>query len=224
EHMAGACGAAEEVDRRLLDLLDGWRGRPSGGYPRSGSSYGPGNTVDLLRLLRGHLRGVDLSRLSIRQACLQEVEAQDARLVDAHLVRSVLAEAFDYSVCVALSAAGAYLAAGTSNGEVRLWRVADRAPLLSVQGHTGGVHGVALSADGHLVASGGEDGTVRLWEAESGRHLATLRGHSGAVFCVALSADGQLVAGSGMDGTLRLWRTPDGLPPRSVQAHTGAIW
>src|SRR5205085_1265841 len=41
--------------------------------------------------------------------------------------RRVLAEAFDYNACVALSADGAYLAAGTSKGEVRLWRVGERA-------------------------------------------------------------------------------------------------
>jgi WD40 repeat protein len=54
------------------------------------------------------------------------------------------------------------LAARTSTGEVWLWRVADRAPLLAVQGHAGLVLGVALSADGQLLASGGGDGVVRL--------------------------------------------------------------
>jgi WD40 repeat protein len=91
-----------------------------------------------------------------------------------------------YSVCVALSADGAYLAAGMSNGEVRLWRVVDRAPLLAVQGHTGGIYGVALSADGRLVASGSFDGMVRLWEAASGQPLVTLQGHRGLVWAVAL--------------------------------------
>jgi WD domain, G-beta repeat len=219
EHLAGTCGAAEEVDRRLLDLLEGWRGRPSGEQ-----SYGPGNTVNLLRLLRGHLRGVDLSRLSIRQAYLQEVEAQDARLVGAHLVQAVLAEAFDYSVCVALSSDGAYLAAGTSNGEVRLWRVVDRAPLLVVQGHTGGVYGLALSADGRLVASGSVDGTVKLWEAASGRCVVILEGHTDTIHAVALSTDGRFVARGSFDGTVRLWEAASGQPLATLQGHTGLVW
>ena len=36
--------------------------------------------MNLLRLLRGDLRGADLSGLAIREAYLQEVEAQDASL------------------------------------------------------------------------------------------------------------------------------------------------
>ena len=57
---------------------------------------------------------------AIRQAYLQEVEAPDVRLNEAHLAQSVLGEAFEYGTCVALGADGAYLAAGTQGGEVRL--------------------------------------------------------------------------------------------------------
>jgi WD40 repeat protein len=93
---------------------------------------------------------------------LPEVEAQDASLYGTHLVESVLAEAFDYPISVALSADGAYLALGTAGAEVRLWRVANRAPILSVPGHSGGAWAVALSGDARQVASGGLDGTVKL--------------------------------------------------------------
>jgi len=57
--------------------------------------YGPGNAINLLRLLRGQLRGLDLSHLTIRQAYLVDVEAQDGSLSGAHLANTVLAEAFD---------------------------------------------------------------------------------------------------------------------------------
>src|SRR5262249_42530479 len=84
------------TEARLLALLDGWRGRPA-----VEQGYGPGNVVNLLRLLRGNLRGLDFSRLAIRQAYLAQVDAQDARLGDAHLAKSVLAAGFDYPSSVA---------------------------------------------------------------------------------------------------------------------------
>jgi len=210
-------GAA--VERRLVGLLEAWRGRP-----RNVQGYGPGNVVNLLRLWRGHLRGLDLSRLSIRQAYLQEVDAQDTSLAHAHLDQVVLAGAFDFVPSVALDAAGAYLAGGTTNGEVRLWRVADRTLLWSLQGHTGQVYSVALSADGRLVASGADDGTVRLYTARTGEPVAILRGHTSAVWGVALSADGRLAASAGADGTAWLWDTDAGRPLATLRGHSGPVY
>ena len=208
-----------QTDQRLVGLLGGWRGRRA-----AEQGYGPGNVVNLLRLRRGQLGGLDLSHLAIRQAYLAEVDAKDASLVDAHLAETVLAEAFDFPGWVALSGDGALLVAGTSTGQVWLWRVADRTPLWAVQAHTGGVWGLALSADGQLLASGGEDGTVRLWEAGTGRPLATLQGHTSGVWGLALSADGQLLASGAADGTARLWEAATGRLLATLEGHNSGVW
>jgi WD40 repeat protein len=220
------------VERRLLALLDAWRGRE---WNEQG--YGPGNVVNLLRLLRGDLQGLDFSRLFIRQACLAGIEAQDVSLAGAHLSEAVLAEAFVYPISVALSGDGAFLVAGTTAGEVWLWRVADRTPLVVLQGHTGMVMCVALSGDGRLLASGSLDGTVKLWEVPIGRLLTTLEGHTGGVNCVALSGNGTLLASGSQDGRVRLWEAPSGRLGESVcslwanqgrllamlEGHTGGV-
>jgi WD40 repeat protein len=207
-----------ETAQRLLTLLDGYRNqRPTE------QGHAPGNLVNLLRLLRRDLRGLDLSRLTIRQAYLAQVDAQDARLVDTHLAESVLAEAFDFPNSVALSGDGALLAAGTSTGQVWLWRLADRTLLWMVQGHSGAVQHVALSGDGRLAASGGGEGTVRLWEIDTGRPVATLQGHTGGVWGVALSADGRLVASGSGDGTVRLWATDTGRSVGILRGHSGGV-
>jgi WD40 repeat protein/transcriptional regulator with XRE-family HTH domain len=211
-------GGAGRAEQRLLALIEHWRGRP----PKE-QGYGPGNVVNLLRLLRGELRGLDLSRLAIRQAYLAEVDAQDASLVDAHLAETVLAEAFNFPGSLALSGDGALLAAGTSTGEVWLWRLADRMPLMAVRGHTGVVTGLALSADGGLVVSSGLDGAARLWEVPGGRLLLTLQGHDGGIQDVALSGDGALLASGGSDGTVKLWEVPSGRLLATLQERNGGI-
>ncbi|HEY0582003.1 MAG TPA: hypothetical protein VGE94_07455, partial [Chloroflexota bacterium] len=208
-------GGAEE---RLVALLDGWRDRPA-----AEQRFGPGNVVNLQRLLRGDLRALDMSRLAIRQAYLAGVEAQDASLAGANLADAVLAEAFDFPGSVALSSDGALLAAGTSTGEVWLWRVADRTLVAMLEGHLGAVWAVALSPDGRLLVSGGVDGTVRLWDPRMGHLLRTLRGHSGTVWGVALTPDGQLLASAGGDGTARLWAASTGQALATLEGHTSGV-
>jgi hypothetical protein len=87
------------TEQHLLTLLDAWRDRS----PEQ-QGHGPGNVVNLLRLLRGDLRRLDLARLVLRQAYLAGIEAQDASLMGAHLTETVLAEAFNFPGSVALVA------------------------------------------------------------------------------------------------------------------------
>jgi WD40 repeat protein/transcriptional regulator with XRE-family HTH domain len=191
---------SSRVEERLLALLEGWRDRTP-----ADQGYGPGNVVNLLRMRRGELRGLDLGRLAIRQAYLAGVDAQDASLAGAHLSDAVLAEAFNFATAMALSGDGSSLAVGTNAGEVWLWRVADRTPLLAIKGQTGIAFGVGLSADGRLLAASTEVDLVRLWEAPSGRLLNTLHAQAGGVCAVTLSADGRLLVASSQDGTIQVW-------------------
>jgi hypothetical protein len=71
-------GSVQAAERLLLDLLDQFRSLPSEAH-----GYGPGNVVNLLRLQRGDLKGVDMSGLAIRQAYVQDVEAHGASLAGA---------------------------------------------------------------------------------------------------------------------------------------------
>jgi WD40 repeat protein/transcriptional regulator with XRE-family HTH domain len=191
---------ARQIERLLIDLLKMWRGGDA-----SQVGYGPGNAINLLRLSRKNLAGLDFSDLFVRQAYLQEVDAQDTNLAGAELRQTVLAGAFDAVNAVALSADGSIVAAGTMGGEVRAWRVADRMPLVSINGHAGQVGGVALSADGRLLASGGHDRVVRIWSVDDGRPIASLEGHAAAVTGVAMSRGGRTVVSSSFDGTVRCW-------------------
>lgn len=52
--------------------------------------------------------------------------------------------------CILIAKAGR-MAAGTTTGQVWLWRVSDRTLLTTLEDHTGPVFAVALSADGRLV-------------------------------------------------------------------------
>jgi hypothetical protein len=212
----GLAVAREPVDvaaeQHLLALLAGWREVAEGAQ-----GYGPGNVVNALRLLRGHLRGLDLSRLVIRQAHLHDIEAQDSSFAGSCLTDCVLAAPFDHPLVVALSAGGASLAVGTVGGALWLWQMADRTPLLTGQGPNGLLTGVALSADGRLLASCSHDGTIRWWDVQTGAGTTLTRTHAGGVRAVALSGDGHLLVSSGGDETVRLWDTRMGACTRTLR-------
>jgi len=106
-----------DVEARFLWLLDHQRGRD-----QTSQGYGPANLVALLRLLRGDLRGLDLSGLSIRGAYLQGVQMQDTTLAGSHLHEAVWTAPFDAVLSIAVSPDGRLWAAGSNSGEVRVWR------------------------------------------------------------------------------------------------------
>jgi WD40 repeat protein/transcriptional regulator with XRE-family HTH domain len=219
ERLTTRLGGAAAVERSIVALVDRLRGAAP---ERAG--YGPGNLANLLRLVHGDLRALDLSRLALRQVALHETEAQDANLSDASLTECVLAEAFNNPTAMALSLDGSLLIAGTSTGEVCVWRVAERALAITFQGHGIGIRGVAISGDNRLVASGSIDGSVRLWEVASGRQVSAMQGHAGLVYHVALSVDGRVVASAGQDGTIRVWDAASGDPRCTFDRGGGGNW
>ena len=185
--------------------------------------YAGGNVLNMLLHLQSKLRGYDFSGLTIRQAYLAGLHAPDLNLADADLVDAVFTDTFGPTFAVAFSPDGQVLAAGTAEGQVRLWRVIDGQPLLTCEGHVGAVWSVAFSPDGRLLASGSTDGTVRIWDVHSGQSLKTLAGHTQQVWSVAFSPDGALLASGGEDQTVRVWDVHTGQMRQTFSGHTRPI-
>src|SRR2546421_4184523 len=151
------------VDERLRSLLDEVRT-----WAQEAQGYGPATLVALLRLLRGELRGLDLSHLALRGAYLQGVEMQDASLAGAMLRDTVFTEAFNAARSVAISRNGEYWAAGSWRGEMRVWQQGGQSLHLVWQAHTDTVSTLAFSPDERLLATGSWDGTIKVWDLERG--------------------------------------------------------
>src|SRR5438132_4877851 len=120
-----------EVEGRLRELLSEVRS-----WAEDTQGYAPANLVALLRVLRGHLRGLDLSRLVLRGVHLQGVQLQDASLSGSLIQQSVFTETFDAIWAVTVSRSGQYWAAAGRRGEVRLWREFGQTLHLTWQAHT----------------------------------------------------------------------------------------
>ncbi len=213
-----------EVEEHLLALLALLRERAE--YAQG---YGPANLVALLRQQRGHLCGLDLSRLSLRGAYLQGVEMQDTSLAEATFRDTAFTEALDATWTVAISRKGRYWAAGSRQGEVRVWREAGQTLHLLWQAHTDMVSALSFSPDERRLASGSLDGMITLWELERG----TLSGgqvsplwtawQTNRLISLTFAPDGRTLASSGYDATVRLWDPQSGTPLQTLP-HSGPVY
>ncbi len=186
--------------------------------------YGPANLVALLRVLRGDLRGLDLSHQVLRGMHLQGVEMQDANLSGALILDSVFNETFDVITAVAISSTGQYWAAAGRRGEVRVWewvKEADQILHLAWQAHTDTTYALAFSSDGRTLVSGSWDDTIKLWEVASGALLWS-SWHTNGVQSLAFVPGGSMLATGGNDATVRLWDRQSGTQLQTLP-HPGPV-
>jgi WD40 repeat protein len=213
-------GSKRNVENQLKQLLS----KLHEIEPATKVGYGGGNLLNLLCHLQLDLTGYNFSQLPIRQAYLPNVELHQVNFAYCDLAKSVFTQTFGSILCVAFSRDGKLLAAGDTNGDIRLWQVADAQPILTFSGHTDWVWSVAWSPDGRTLASGSEDQTVRIWDVDTGMLLQTLLGHTSQVWSVRWSPDGKTLASSSADQTVKLWDVCTAQALKTVQGHTQWIW
>src|SRR5439155_13397338 len=83
----------------------------------------------------------------------------------------------DWPTSVAFSPDGKLLAWGSYDDTVKLWDLAGRRKIATLEGHQHTVQCVAFSPDGRTLASGSHDNTVKLWNVASREPIGTLAGH-----------------------------------------------
>ncbi len=104
------------------------------------------------------------------------------------------------------------VAAGGSDGSVRLWDLATRSKVATLRsgmhrraGHEGLVTSLVFSRDGAFLATGHLDGAIHIWSLDTGDELKVRLGHDSSVGALEFSPDGLLLASGGMDASLKLW-------------------
>jgi WD40 repeat protein/transcriptional regulator with XRE-family HTH domain len=217
ERLESAYRGHSDVEDRLRFLLDQLRA-----WNEGAQGYAPANLVTLLRVLRGNLRGLDLSRLVLRGVYLQGVEMQDATLAGALTRESIWTSTFNAISAVAISRSGQYWAAGSRRGEVRVWREAGQILHLVWQAHTTNVITLAFSPDERTLASASFDGSITLWDVES-RALLWSGLHTQGTNWLAFAPDGGVLASGSNDASVRLW---DPLSGRQLEtlSHPGSVF
>jgi WD40 repeat protein len=110
---------------------------------------------------------------------------------------------------LAVSPDGEVLAAAGYDRVIRLWRLADGAPIATLEGHQRAVTSLDFLDDGRL-ASCGRDYQVIVWDLAARAVLVRTEGHARWAMGVRASADGRLLFSVGEDGAVCCWAADSG--------------
>ncbi|MGE5656374.1 MAG: NB-ARC domain-containing protein [Actinomycetota bacterium] len=209
----------EEIEKQLRQLITQLQSQP-----QQVPGYAAGNILNLLCHLQVDLSGYDFSNLTVWQADLQKANLHSVKFKSADLAKSIFAKQLTNILSVAFSPDGKFLATGDTNGEVRLWLVADSTLLKIYKGHAGWVYSVTFSPNGNLLCSGSSDCTVKIWQVATGNCLKTLSTHHQRVRSVAFSPDGQRIASGSSDRTVRLWEVENDYSEQIFSGHNEYVW
>ncbi len=111
---------------------------------------------------------------------------------------------------IVFSPDGSILAAGLSNGTIKLWDLKTYKLIDILEGHTGPIYSVVFSPDGKILASASKDTTIRLWNVKTRKKIKELIGHERPVRSISFNKDGMVLVSGSFDATIRLWNVETG--------------
>jgi WD40 repeat protein len=128
-------------------------------------------------------------------------------------------EDFDFGSSIRFHPQGTMVMAGSTVGDVRIWRLEDRREVRRLTENGGSVEAVAWDASGTRAFTGGEDGIIREWDIAGERVLRRFTGHSFGIRDLEVLPEGDWLASASQDGTVRLWDLRSGRLAATLLMH-----
>jgi hypothetical protein len=124
---------------------------------------------------------------------------------------------------LALAPEGGQILAGSGDGRLQVFDLADGEATASLQAHEEWTFAVAFHPGGRQVATGGGDGLVKLWSWPELEEIGRFTGHEDDVHAIAFTPDGQTLVSAGDDKTVRVWDVAAQRQRLVLKGHTGTI-
>jgi WD40 repeat protein/serine/threonine protein kinase len=127
-----------------------------------------------------------------------------------------------FTLCLAFTPDGQFLASGGADGALRVWDVAAGKQRFEVNDDPVAVFAVAYGPRARTLVSTGWQMTVRLRDPETGKPIRELGGATAPILAVLVSPDNRKIVTAGMDRLVRLW-DPAGRELGRILGHTHAV-
>ena len=123
-------------------------------------------------------------------------------------------------LCLTASNDGKTIAAGTKDGKIILWDVANGNQTILFQANKNPVHAISFSHNNKYLASGDAQGNLKLWSMGKKSLVATLTGHTARISDIKFSADDNFLASASFDASVLLYQTTDlSIQPIRIKDH-----
>mmetsp|Transcript_6947 Transcript_6947/g.17634 ORF Transcript_6947/g.17634 Transcript_6947/m.17634 type:complete len:416 (+) Transcript_6947:151-1398(+) len=128
---------------------------------------------------------------------------------------------FEESVnAVSFSSDGAYFAAGSLDGVVRVYDTEKRELVGSLDGPSGDVEWMQWHPKGPVLAAGYGDATMWLWNAQKQQCMNVFSGHDDSVSVGGFTADGKSLVSGSLDASVRVWDPKTGQCTHTIMGRT----
>ncbi len=106
----------------------------------------------------------------------------------------------------AFNPSGAYIAVGSQNGKIIIFRSEARDDILKTfNGHNSSITDLAFNPTGNILISGDKDGLINIWDMEARKKAGEMRFHQSAITSLAISKAGVIISGD-EGGKVHFWR------------------
>uniref|UniRef100_A0A7S3UF63 U3 small nucleolar RNA-associated protein 13 C-terminal domain-containing protein n=1 Tax=Picocystis salinarum TaxID=88271 RepID=A0A7S3UF63_9CHLO len=125
---------------------------------------------------------------------------------------------------VAVAPNNLYLATGSLDKTVRVWKMPHLSLHVALKGHRRGIWSVHFSPIDKVLASASGDRTIRLWNLADGSCIRTLEGHTSSVLKCQFVSYGTQILSVGADGLLKHWEVRNGECISTFDEHEDKVW
>eukprot|EP01137_Pigoraptor_chileana_P011609 Opistho-2@62737 len=156
--------------------------------------------------LTGHSRKINCVRMTKKTQIVSGSNDTSIRIWDMtrHEQESKLAGHLEPVTCIHIS--GRVMISGAEDAVVKVWDMAGRVCLHTIQGRPGERGLKCIAFDASMILAGSLDAEVKVFSLDTRQVVTSLKGHMYGVRCIHLDG-GRLVTGS-TDKTIKVWRTP----------------